>query len=123
TRAAVIAFQQEFLLAPDGVIGPLTWAKIVEMYLIVTGNVAVSLAYPGTPLRLGSRGSDVRLIQTFLNDIRVVHPGLPQVAVDGIFGPQTQAAVISFQSRFGLVPDGIVGPLTWNKIVQVRSQV
>jgi N-acetylmuramoyl-L-alanine amidase len=34
------------------------------------------------------------------------------VAVDGIFGPQTEAAVKSFQQSNGLAADGIVGPLT-----------
>lgn len=34
------------------------------------------------------------------------------VAVDGVMGPQTRAAVRAFQSHEGLVPDGIVGPIT-----------
>ena len=33
--------------------------------------------------------------------------------MDGIFGGQTRQAVIAFQRRYGLVPDGIVGPATW----------
>ena len=35
--------------------------------------------------------------------------GLP---ADGVFGPQTEAAVKRFQSRHGLTPDGVVGPMT-----------
>ena len=44
------------------------------------------------------------------------------VAVDGIFGPLTEAAVKAFQQSKGLAADGIVGPLTWPKlIVQVKK--
>jgi peptidoglycan hydrolase-like protein with peptidoglycan-binding domain len=39
------------------------------------------------------------------------------IAVDGIFGPQTEAAVRSFQSSHGLAVDGIVGPNTWSALV------
>jgi peptidoglycan hydrolase-like protein with peptidoglycan-binding domain len=44
------------------------------------------------------------------------------VAVDGIFGPQTESAVKQFQQSVGLSADGKVGKLTWPKlIVQVRK--
>lgn len=36
--------------------------------------------------------------------------------IDGNFGPQTKAAVIAFQKSKGLMPDGIVGPDTWNAL-------
>ncbi|UQU61860.1 peptidoglycan-binding protein [Couchioplanes caeruleus] len=43
------------------------------------------------------------------------------VAVDGIFGPRTDAAVRSFQREKGLTVDGIVGPRTWSAlIIEVR---
>src|SRR5918999_133687 len=44
------------------------------------------------------------------------------VAVDGIFGPQTEAAVRAFQQSRGLAADGIVGPQTWSRlVVQVKK--
>ncbi len=60
-------------------------------------------------LALGSRGPNVKLIQSLLNRI-----GYNAGPVDGIFGPRTQQAVIAFQRDNGLTPDGIVGPATWS---------
>ena len=57
-------------------------------------------------LRRGSRGDPVKLVQTRLH-----------LDADGIFGPATEAAMRQFQRDHGLVPDGIVGPLTWAAIV------
>lgn len=59
-------------------------------------------------LALGSRGPDVRLVQSLLNRI-----GYNAGPVDGIFGNQTYQAVVSFQRNYGLAADGIVGPATW----------
>ncbi|MEO9779007.1 MAG: N-acetylmuramoyl-L-alanine amidase [Sedimentitalea sp.] len=39
------------------------------------------------------------------------------VSIDGDFGPNTEAAVRAFQQRNGLVPDGIVGPKTWEVLL------
>lgn len=121
TTNAVIAFQRQFLLTPDGVIGPVTWDKIVQQFLLVTGNATVSTAYPGVPLRVGSTGSGVRLMQTFLTELRTVYPSLPAITVDGIFGNETRAAVIAFQNMFNLAADGVIGPATWNAIVYRRN--
>jgi peptidoglycan hydrolase-like protein with peptidoglycan-binding domain len=44
------------------------------------------------------------------------------VTVDGIFGPNTEAAVKAFQQSKNLSADGIVGPQTWPKlVVQVKQ--
>ena len=83
-----------------------------------------SPSYPGTPLRRGSQGSDVTVIQVALNRIAQNYPAIPRLdSVDGIFGPRTEAAVQRFQEIFGLSPDGIVGPATWNAIVRLYTAV
>ena len=81
-------------------------------------------SYPGTPLRLGSAGSDVVVVQASLNQIAQNYPAIPTVSpVDGIFGPQTERSVKEFQRIFNLTPDGIVGKATWYKLVQLYVAV
>lgn len=58
-------------------------------------------------LRRGSNGAEVKKVQQKLKEL-----GYYNAAVDGIFGPQTEAAVRSFQKAKGLTVDGIVGPQT-----------
>jgi peptidoglycan hydrolase-like protein with peptidoglycan-binding domain len=95
TELAVKNFQRRVGLHPDGVVGNATWMK-----LIVT-------------VRHGSRGDAVRAVQA---QLRYVY-GYFYVHVDGVFGHKTDTAVRDFQHRFRLVPDGVVGPVTWNTLV------
>ena len=84
----------------------------------------ITSSYPGTPLRQGSTGPNVVVLQVSLNRISQNYPAIPKIpAVDGIFGPQTEAAVRALQQIFGLTPDGIVGPATWYEIVRLYTGV
>ena len=58
-------------------------------------------------LRLNSIGPEVELLQSTLKNLKI----------DGIFGTNTQNAVINFQKNNNLTPDGIVGPNTWNALM------
>ncbi len=64
-----------------------------------------------TTLRLWSKGSDVKTLQSKLNLIE-----------DGIFGPVTEEAVKDFQKKNGLIIDGVVGPKTWTKLGITKSR-
>lgn len=78
----------------------------------------LGIPYPrpsGNPLlSTGSRGSGVSWLQTALN--KANNAGLD---VDGQFGSGTKQAVINFQKANGLEADGIAGPATVNKLVEV----
>ncbi len=81
---------------------------------IITGIV---ISFPGTTLRLGSKGQAVQTIQTYLNRIRRNYPAIPLITDDpGVFGSTTQASVKKFQSIFNITSDSAVGKVTWNKI-------
>ena len=77
--------------------------------LLFGGLCLYTVRLESTPAlsKTGSRGNEVRQIQQRLKDW-----GYYTGAVDGIFGVQTKNAVIYFQRKNGLTPDGIAGPAT-----------
>ncbi|AFZ66225.1 peptidoglycan recognition protein family protein [Deinococcus peraridilitoris] len=93
TAGAVSRFQAGAGLTQDGVVGSLTWER-----LILT-------------VRRGDLGSAVQGVQS-----QLASKGYA-LSVDGNFGPGTESAVKSFQSSRGLTSDGIVGPATWHALV------
>ena len=81
-------------------------------------------SYPGSPLRRGSTGPNVVVIQVELNRISQNYPAIPKIPnVDGIFGSRTEASVRKFQEVFGLAADGIVGKETWYELVRIYTAV
>ena len=88
TKDAVISFQKQKNLSPDGIVGPKTLAAL---------NVQTD--------------SQVHQIQNKLKNW-----GFYQGNIDGIYGPKTKAAVIEFQKKHNLKADGIVGTNTLNAL-------
>ena len=110
TYAAVTAFQKANSLGVDGIVGKLTWGKL---YGVSPAMPVETTTVVGRPMvSYGSRGDAVRKLQELLNAL-----GYDCGSVDGIFGSKTKAAVLAFQKANGLGVDGIVGPLTWGKLV------
>lgn len=82
-------------------------------------------SYPLYPLKLGSFGRDVSIIQHELNRISENYPSIPKITQDsdGIFGAQTDVAVKEFQRVFNLNPNGIIDSATWYRIKYIYSSV
>ena len=88
--AAVQAFQQTLRTTETGTtLGQLDWPSLVRT------------------VRSGDHGDAVKAAQTLV-------PG--GLAVDGSFGPLTEAAVREFQSMFAPPVDGVVGPISWHAL-------
>jgi N-acetylmuramoyl-L-alanine amidase len=98
---AVRAFQQQRGLITDGVVGPATFRALRDATYRLGGR---SLAYlVSQPIT----GDDVFALQE-----RLLELGYDAGRPDGMFGPQTEQALRSFQRDYGLVVDGICGPAT-----------
>jgi peptidoglycan hydrolase-like protein with peptidoglycan-binding domain len=96
TEAAVKTYQRQHRLAVDGIVGRETWMSLK------------STVKPGARiLKQGASGADVHELQGLLQ----VHGYA--IKRDGVFGPETTSAVLSFQQRHRLQSDGIVHPVTW----------
>ena len=93
TAAAVNAFQTAQGVPSDGIVGPITWPRLV---------IAV---------QQGSTGDAVRAVQQF-GLLR--SPGDTPLVVDGDFGPMTKERVEFFQESWGLSLDGVAGRETWS---------
>ena len=128
TAAAVRAYQSVAELPVTGVVEVDTWESLYRAYqgilaILPEDYGGVIEPYPGYPLTRGQRGEDVRLLQNYLNLISDIYTEIPKIAVDGDFGPSTEAAVKAYQQIFGIPVTGVVGAGTWDSIANTYSSL
>jgi peptidoglycan hydrolase-like protein with peptidoglycan-binding domain len=118
-RAAQLRFVPAGSRAKRISLGALAALTVGPTASIASGQASVGPASNPEPatttehvivITYGSEGRQVQLLQQALGGIKV----------DGAFGPETEAAVRSFQASRGLSVDGVVGPLT---SAALRSQL
>lgn len=131
TEAAVRKFQQIFDLQPTGEVDKSTWYKIKQYYvgvkqlsdLVGEGITLEEVQVPfANRLQEGNQGIGVKTIQYYLNILAYFNPELSMVPLNGIFGPETTAAVRTFQNFYGLPVTGIVGINTWNTMNRIYTE-
>lgn len=111
TEAATKVFQERLGLRADGIVGPRTReATACLLAWLAAGTPVPSMPpFPGS-VRRGSRGGAVVAVQDRLRERGW------RIAVDGVFGPDTERVVKAFQAEKGLSTDGVVGPITWDAL-------
>lgn len=132
TEASVRKFQEVFNLLVDGIVGRATWYALVRYYIAVTrmaelrsqGQKYYNNSWATTdPISQGDRGIKVEHLQYMLSVLAEYIPEIPDIAIDGIFGPATRNAVIAAQRRFELPQTGIVNFETWDEIYDQFSGI
>lgn len=111
TRDSVISFQKTYGLTQSGVVDRSVWNSIQSTYYNILSGInyafseGVSLPYPGRVLFIGEEGEDVRAMQEYLGYISNVYTEIPKVTADGVFGEETERAVIAFNRLFDIPGD------------------
>lgn len=105
TLGGLRQFQEGQGLTIDGVVGSQTRSAISRVAAVLPA--AAVLDTNSRILRPGARGDEVTQLQEILR-LAGHDPG----AIDGVFGPLTQAAIEDFQARAGIEVDGKIGPVT-----------
>jgi len=88
---------------PDGSAAVITETIVPSGGAVEAGPM--EFKYPGAPVKVGSKGPAVMLVQAIVG-----------AKADGDFGPKTEALVKAWQTANGLKADGIIGPITWDKM-------
>ena len=130
TKSSVISFQKTFGLPQTGIVDRAVWDEIENAYYSYLRSIpyefteGTTLPFPGRIIRAGIEGNDVRALQEYLNFISRTYTAIPKIAVDGVFGPNTEAALREFINIFGIdaTPSRVTAPL-WNAVTNVYDDL
>jgi peptidoglycan hydrolase-like protein with peptidoglycan-binding domain len=128
TEDSVRSFQATFGLPVTGITDLETFREIYNAYETIVEDMPIEDGndvelYPGIVLHEGITSPNVEVLQNYLTYLHDFYPEIPAVEATGYFGPQTKASVVAFQERFNLDTDGVVGPITWNRLATEYSEL
>jgi peptidoglycan hydrolase-like protein with peptidoglycan-binding domain len=129
TRNAVIAFQAFSGLPQTGVTDDATWNLLYDDYLgdirsLTSEQIGSAvIPFPGVFLQLGDTGENITVLQNLINTAADVYNTIPPIPVTGVFDENTRDAVFAAETLFGLPVDGIVGPLLWDTLADIESDI
>ncbi len=127
TKQMVIAFQKKYDIVANGIVDANTWKALREAYKQTLASIPNSCMcdlnefFPGKYLSYEMTGDEIVNLQRFLYLICTKDHSIPGVLVNGTFDRLTRQSVIALQRRFGLEANGVVGPSTWYRIVELSK--
>ncbi|MBE6638445.1 MAG: spore cortex-lytic protein [Ruminococcaceae bacterium] len=129
TEGLVLSFQRNSGIAETGIVDEETWNILYENYIGIIESLppsafeGIARPFPGSTLRIGFTGEDVRDLQSYINVLASVYEGIPILTEDGIFGENTRDAVYTVQSLYNLTQDGTVDAITWAVIADTYDDI
>lgn len=124
TKEMVIAFQTSYGIEATGIVDRNTWNALVTAYEQTKEIIPEEYLhyedklYPGIFLSRGMTGDDILNLQNFLYIICEKTHQIPGVRVTGTFDELTEESIKSIQRRNNLTENGVVGPATWQKMIE-----
>ena len=125
--AMVKSFKKEYKLDESDIFTYNDWKVLKNVYDTILNSYPneykdyVMDLYPNYFLTLGVSGNDVKRLQMFLYNICVNKKTIPGVRVNGIFDELTKKSVEQIQKDNDIEITGVVGPITWKKIVELSK--
>ena len=129
TQEAVKAYQGTKGIEQTGILNDETGIALYDQYLGIINSLpdsafeGIAKPFPGIVLSYGSRGEDVRLLQSYINVLADNFDEIAKLEEDGIFGQETLDDIYAIQSLFSLTVDGVVSALTWAAIADAYDDI
>lgn len=120
-------FQRYYGIKETGETDEITKNKLSAIFNIIMKHIPEryycggSVPFQGNILKYGSKGSDVMRLQSYLRIISASIREIQLCDITGEFDGRTMEAVKSYQKLYGIYPDGVVGPITWNGIAKLSD--
>ena len=128
TLEMVISFQNKYNIPSTGEVNQETWKLLREKYRDIINNLDDQYVtyldefFPQVYLSRGMSGKDVLNLQKFLYIICKNRGDIPGVEVSSEFDRLTEDSVKFIQEKYDLLVNGVVGPSTWYKIVELSKE-
>ena len=129
TRDAVVKFQQKYDLEPTGTVNAETWAVLQSVDRARRDSEALARAVyilPRSPeytIYPGTRDNVIFVIQHMLEVISQEYGELEGVALNGVYDESTAEAVKAFQRANLLESNGIIDPITFNRLADEYERI
>ncbi len=94
-----------------------------QIYINSTDNIEGILPWPSEEFAQGNTSETIKQLQEKLQILSRAYNEIPFVTAEGVFGDDTQNAVMAFQRIFDLPVTGNVDAPTWYKIFQMYNML
>ncbi len=122
TEEAVIVFQKEAGLAPNGFVDYTTWNAIFDSYMNASRMISLHPIQPfpsgDYQIQKGETSDIVMIIQLMLSALSLSLDLFEEIEHSGTYDEKTEHAIMEFQKQSGIPPTGIIDYKTWNSLAK-----